>query len=176
MTYSEVANLYNEVGVFERGYVPFRISIANAKTDSVMLDLQEAWKFHYDDGKERDFINIKVECLIMKNGIPTVEKSPICGTFQRRAEDLSALIEARKKAVETITSLVCPSEPPRFYKFLCSCGGNKFYRHPDIAKHCSTFLEGYFNCASCNREHDYCSSAFTKIDVITNKKGQTALF
>jgi hypothetical protein len=47
------------------------------------------------------------------------------------------------------------------FTFKCTCSSKEFVR-PKWAMKLTCFYEGSFNCAKCNKEHDYTSPAFTR--------------
>lgn len=50
----------------------------------------------------------------------------------------------------------------------CSaCGCKDFYRDAEMAKHCTTYLEGHFNCSNCHTEYYYHSEELVKKEVTT---------
>ena len=55
------------------------------------------------------------------------------------------------------------AEPSIRFVFTCECGCNRFHRAIEM-KMCVSFFEGYFNCSACNRQHDYYSDAFTRVE------------
>ena len=44
--------------------------------------------------------------------------------------------------------------------FCCNCGCKEFEREPFQANF--SHVEGFYNCADCKAEHDYCSDSFLR--------------